>query len=239
MRCWLIGITDLGDLAVLVPLATAILIWLLRCFSRVAARWVLALSICVGLTALLKIVFYGCPPAGDMHSPNGHACPQHSSLRRAGIDRSGRLAGLRRLIVIGVGAGLVLAITVSRLLLDAHSLAEVGLGLIIGIVSLALFGQKYVQSPDTKVWPLLIAAGVLISVLHGSQLCQSARKHDPGSAPNDDPQQWLSSGRPRSPRRGPARVAQCPHKRRSDARGEALWAPGGDPRTRGAVRFGF
>ena len=52
----------------------------------------------------------------------------------------------------------------------AHSLAEVGLGLMIGIVSLALFGQKYVQAPDTKVWPLLIAAGVLISVLHGSQL---------------------------------------------------------------------
>jgi hypothetical protein len=63
-----------------------------------------------------------------------------------------------------------LAIAVSRLLLDAHSLAEVGLGLIIGIVSLALFGQKYVEVPDTKVWPLLIAAGVLISVLHGSEL---------------------------------------------------------------------
>src|SRR5207248_11202382 len=34
--------------------------------------------------------------------------------------------------------------------------------------------------------------------------------------------------RPRSPRRGPARVAQCPHERRSGARGEALWAPVGD-----------
>jgi hypothetical protein len=44
--------------------------------------------------------------------------------------------------VIGVGAGLILAIAVSRLLLDAHSLAEVGLGLMIGIVSLALAGQN-------------------------------------------------------------------------------------------------
>src|SRR5436309_8163535 len=34
--------------------------------------------------------------------------------------------------------------------------------------------------------------------------------------------------RPRSPRRGPARGAQCPHERRSGARGEALWAPVGD-----------
>jgi len=68
--------------------------------------------------------------------------------------------------------------------------------------------------------------------------CQSAPKRDPESASNHDPHRWLRSGRPRSPRRGPARVAQCPHERRSDARGEALWAPGGDPRATG-LRFGF
>jgi len=69
--------------------------------------------------------------------------------------------------------------------------------------------------------------------------CQSARKRDPESASNDDPYRRLSSGRPRSPRRGPARVAQCPHERRSDARGEALWARGGDPRaTVAGLRFG-
>ena len=36
--------------------------------------------------------------------------------------------------------------------------------------------------------------------------------------------------RPWSPWRGPTRVAQCPHERRSGARGEALWAPVGDRR---------
>src|SRR6516162_3893945 len=39
--------------------------------------------------------------------------------------------------------------------------------------------------------------------------------------------------RPRSPWRGPARVAQCPHERRSGACGEALWTPVGDRRTGG------
>ena len=39
--------------------------------------------------------------------------------------------------------------------------------------------------------------------------CQSARKRDPGSAANLDPHRRLSSGRPRSPWRGPARVAIC------------------------------
>ena len=48
------------------------LIWLLLYSSRAALSWVLALGFCVGLTALLKIVFYGCPPVGDMHSPSGH-----------------------------------------------------------------------------------------------------------------------------------------------------------------------
>ncbi len=69
--------------------------------------------------------------------------------------------------------------------------------------------------------------------------CQSALKRDPGSAANGDPHRQLSSGRPRSPLRGPARVAQCPHERRSDARGEALWTPGGDPRSRTSIRSGF
>jgi hypothetical protein len=76
-------------------------------------------------------------------------------------------------------------------------------------------------------------------VLLPGVVCQSAPKRDPGSASNRDPYWGLSSGRPRSPRRGPARVAQCPHKRRSDARGEALWAPGGDPRVPELFRFGF
>jgi membrane-associated phospholipid phosphatase len=166
---YLVVITDFGDLAVLVPLAVAIPIWLHR-VSGVTAQWILALSICVGLTALLKIVFYGCPPAGDMHSPSGHASLSTLVYGGLALITAAPYPGLRRVVVIGVGAGLVLAIAVSRLLLDAHSLAEVGLGLIIGIFSLALFGHKYLQSPSRKVWPLLVAAGVLISILHGSEL---------------------------------------------------------------------
>src|SRR5271170_5393402 len=60
--------------------------------------------------------------------------------------------------------------------------------------------------------------------------CQSARKRDPESALNRHPYQRLRSGRPRSPWRGPARDAPCLDERRSGARGEALWAPGVDPR---------
>jgi hypothetical protein len=37
---------------------------------------------------------------------------------------------------------------------------------------------------------------------------------------------------------GDPRVAQCPHERRSGARGEALWAPVGDRGT-GVTQLGF
>ena len=57
--------------------------------------------------------------------------------------------------------------------------------------------------------------------------CQSAPKRNPGSASNCDPHQRLRSGRPRSPWRGPARVAPCPHERRA-------WGGAVGPRGRSA-----
>ena len=105
MTRWLVRTTDFGDLAVLAPLAVAILIWL-RYFSRVAAWWILALSICVGLTALLKIVFYGCPPAGNMHSPSGHASLSTLVYGALALTAAAAWPGFRRVIVIGVGVGL-------------------------------------------------------------------------------------------------------------------------------------
>ena len=47
---------------------------------------------------------------------------------------------------------------------------EVGLGFVIGILSLVLFSHHYLPGPNTKVWPLLVTAGVLVSILHGREL---------------------------------------------------------------------
>jgi membrane-associated phospholipid phosphatase len=170
VRAFLVALTDFGDLAVLLPLTAATLVWLLVYSTRAAPRWVVALGSCVGLTALLKIAFYVCPPASDTHNPSGHT--SLSTLVYGAITLVTAIAwpGVRRVLVIGGGTGLILAIGVSRVLLDAHSVAEVSLGFVIGVVTLAAFSHKYLQIPNMKVWPLLFAAAVLATLLHGHEL---------------------------------------------------------------------
>jgi membrane-associated phospholipid phosphatase len=167
---WLIELTDFGDLAVLIPLSAAILIWLLCNSYRAAPRWILALGLCIGLTALLKIAFHACPPADNIRSPSGHTSLSTLVYGALTLVSATAWPRLRRVLVIAGGAGLILAIGVSRLLLDSHSVAEVGLGLVIGAVSLAMFSRQYLQAPTRKKWPLLVAAGVLALVLHGREL---------------------------------------------------------------------
>lgn len=171
MRIWLLGLTDFGDAAVLIPLTAAIMLWLLL-FKSVhsAAWWTISVGFCVGLTALLKIFFYGCPPASDMRSPSGHAAFSVLVYGAIALVTAVQTRGLHRAVAICVGGGMILTIAVSRLLLEIHSLPEVSLGFVIGTASLILFGRIYLQSPRAKVWPLLVTSGVLIALLHGQEL---------------------------------------------------------------------
>ena len=59
--------------------------------------------------------------------------------------------------------------------------------------------------------------------------CQTACNRDPGSAWNRNPSQTSGQACPGSEQEGPARVAQCPHERRSGARGRCLFAHRGKP----------
>ena len=171
MRGWLVAITDFGDSAVLLPLAAAMLLWLLRA-PRAAAWWVAAVGFCIGLTAVLKIFFFRCPPIHNLHSPSGHTSLSiliYGALALVIVVDGGNL---RRVVMVGGGAGLIFAIAASRLLLDMHTMPEIALGLVIGVVGLMLFGYGYLRCrPEiVRLSPLLVSAVVLISTLHGSQL---------------------------------------------------------------------
>jgi membrane-associated phospholipid phosphatase len=172
IRVCLVALTEFGDSAVLMPLAATMLGWLLLMRTpRIAMWWAVAVAICIGLTAILKVGFYGCPPIPDLRSPSGHT--SLSTLVYGGIAlmTATESAGWSRLAYVGAGAGLIVAIAVSRLLLDAHTAPEVGIGLAIGISALAVFARMYLRyRPKIWLFPLFLTGGALIAALHGREL---------------------------------------------------------------------
>lgn len=154
------------------PLAAVMLVWLLLMRSpRGAVWWAIAVALCAGLTAILKVSFYGCSPTPDLRSPSGHTSFSTLVYGAMALVNASESAGLRRRISISAGAGFILAIAASRLLV-AHSGPEVGLGLVIGISSLAVFGQGYLRCRAASVWlsPLFVSGGAVLLVLYGREL---------------------------------------------------------------------
>lgn len=156
----------------LTPLAAVMLLSLLVMRSpRGAAWWAIAVVFCAGLTAALKVFFYGCPPTPDLHSPSGHTSFSTLVYGAMTLVTAMQSRGLKRMIAIGGGASFILAIAASRLLL-AHNASEVGLGLMIGVAALVLFGQSYWRHGKAKIWlfPFFVAGGALLAILHGREL---------------------------------------------------------------------
>ena len=169
----LAALTGLGDAALLLPLAATIFLWLsLSGAARAAAWWTFSIVVCGGVTAVLKIFFWGCPPVADLHSPSGHT--SLSTLVYGALGLIVAVDGGRwRATVAAVAASLlIVAIAVSRVLLDMHSIPEVVLGWIIGGAALAFFGRCYSRwrPARPRLAPLLVGAAVLAALLHGSEL---------------------------------------------------------------------
>jgi membrane-associated phospholipid phosphatase len=155
------------------PVAATMLLWLIFATNnklRFAAWWGVSVGLCVGITAVLKIFFYGCPPVSDMRSPSGHT--GFSVLVYGGIAlvTAVQTRGFCRILAVAIGSALILTIAVSRLVLEIHTLPEVSLGLIIGMLSLTLFGRIFLQSPQAQVWPLIVTTAILLTTIHGQEL---------------------------------------------------------------------
>ena len=158
--------------AVLLPVAAGILLWLtfVTNKARLAEWWIVSVGVCVGITTVLKIFFYGCPPVSDIRSPSGHTGFSVLVYGAIALITAVQTRGAHRLLAVAIGAALILAIAASRLLLEIHSLPEVGAGLMVGIASLILFARVYLQSAQAPVWPLIAITGLLIAILHGHEL---------------------------------------------------------------------
>jgi membrane-associated phospholipid phosphatase len=176
----LTALTELGDLALMVPISVAVGAWLLIVRARrVAAWWVLALGFCACSTAILKMVFYACPPDPGLVSPSGHTSTSVLIYGSLAIIL-GAETGRRGQLLIGIGGlSLVLAIASSRVMLGVHSAPEVALGSIVGFAALAVFSRAYLRNKPQSKWlggfvAVLVA---LIILLHGQEVVAERLLH--------------------------------------------------------------
>jgi undecaprenyl-diphosphatase len=166
-------LTDCGDLAVILPLVVVIEIWLLAMRRPAAALWwVCAVGLCMGGTAILKIYFYICPPVNDLRSPSGHTSVSVLVYGTLTLAIAMEIRGWRRYLILGLGSCFVLAIAISRVLVQAHSVLEVITGLMIGAGALTLYTHAYRRNRPSgrSLRPLIATSAVLMILLNGQEL---------------------------------------------------------------------
>jgi len=166
-------LTNFGDIAVVLPLSVVISFWLLRYnSSKVLVRWIVALSLCITITVLLKTYLYACPIGSDLVSPSGHTSLSTLTYGTIALVMAAERSRILQASVLGAGTGFVFAIAGSRVLLNAHSSLEVGIGILIGIATLALFTRYYLRSRSegAPLLMLVLPAVAVMAVFHGHEL---------------------------------------------------------------------
>jgi membrane-associated phospholipid phosphatase len=139
----LTAITDLGDSSLLLPASALLAAYLWTNGPRHAARaWLVTVTACLAATAALKIGFHACGaavPELDMRSPSGHSAFSATFYGCGAILLARARPIAARLAIIIAGAALIVAIAISRTLLQAHTDAEVLVGLLVGGACTAYF----------------------------------------------------------------------------------------------------
>lgn len=167
------AITDCGDLAILLPVAGVLTVWAALIRSRtIFIWWLVALALCVGGTGLLKIYFFACPPLSDLHSPSGHTSFSTLIYGTLTLAVASSFEGWRRWMAALAGALFILAIAVSRIIVHAHSIPEVILGSILGVMALSLLIVAYRRDMPAKTYlaPLITISAMLVVLLNGHEV---------------------------------------------------------------------
>lgn len=166
------AVTHLGSSTLLFPLTAcyATLLWR-RQSGPLALRWLAAVALCLGIIGGLKLLGHGCGlpsfpflPDDRFVSPSGHAAFAAVFYGSVGaLAARGIAAGGWRTFVLLATAGLVAAIGLSRIMVSAHSGAEVVAGLLVGGLAVALFlwSCRFFPPARPRVSPLGLAAFAL------------------------------------------------------------------------------
>lgn len=163
-------LTAFGDSAVLLPCALLIAVWLLArpTTRRAGWLWLGVVLADAGTVALSKLLYMGWgvhPPGLDFVGLSGHSAmsfllwPAMAGL----VTARARLPW--RVLAIALGALLALAVTLSRLVLHAHTPPEAVFGALWGALLAALFlglARRPGQLPAAGGW---IALSLLLPLL--------------------------------------------------------------------------
>ncbi|WP_448188416.1 phosphatase PAP2 family protein [Azospirillum sp. sgz301742] len=173
------AITDLGDSALMLPLAVtlAVVLWSQQSASA-ALAWIGALIPGLAAITALKLAGHACEKAlaiPTLVSPSGHAAFAAMVYGAAAVIVARHTAGAARWLAGLAATGLVATVAASRLLLDAHSAVEVVIGLTVGGATVTLFALLYRRLPPATVRSRGAAAAaglavLLIVALHGERL---------------------------------------------------------------------
>jgi membrane-associated phospholipid phosphatase len=140
------AVTGFGDISVIAPAALIVCAIVFRYQSRAAGLWLLgALAGCALAIAALKVLFGACFGVwgGNIYSPSGHAGMSvafYGALSMIAGRQSGRIPPLA---LFAAAALLISAIALSRVLIGAHTVPEVWVGLLVGTVALVVFACGY------------------------------------------------------------------------------------------------
>ncbi len=178
MRASVTYLTDFADQAVIIPLVLAVATTLaIQGWRRGAVTWVAVVAATFGATLAFKLMFLACSPLFepmDVHSPSGH-------VAAAAVVSGGLAAMLTRRRASILPAALVAAcvIGVSRMLLGVHSLEEVIVGALIGLVGAAALLRFAGRPPESlSAAPVMAVVVVVAAVFHGLHLpAEAAIRH--------------------------------------------------------------
>jgi membrane-associated phospholipid phosphatase len=169
-------VTNFGDAALLLPMAVMLAAVLWQQQSAVAAlAWVRALAVCLGAITALKLTGTTCGQAwlgAGAFSPSGHAALSATVYAAMAIIVARHGAPAWRLPATAGAALTIAAVAGTRVLLHAHSPAEVVTGLAVGGGAAAIFARAYWPLPGGSFRPrrAAVAAALLLVILHGGRL---------------------------------------------------------------------
>jgi membrane-associated phospholipid phosphatase len=170
-------LTDFADQAVILPMVLAVSAALfIQGWRRGALAWLVTVAATFGAILALKVTCLACSPLFrpmDMHSPSGHVA--------AATVVAGGFAGMLTRRSSGVVPAAVLAamvIGVSRLWLGMHSVPEVMVGAMVGLIGAIALPRLAGPPPPLRLMSLMVTVVLVAVTFHGLHMpAEAAIRH--------------------------------------------------------------